>query len=161
MCCTWFAHDCAWATWAYVLKTVRSAVRLSKISNCALECDYYYYCYYYYYYIASNAQKMQWHRCQQCSLFISLFSHIILSFLSGSQHQLMVSFSQSNILSTFFMTIECFVILAVAACSGCMEINMFCNFLSVKGVGFWRENHRTGRERRRGRNGNSWSIKHF
>ena len=22
MCCTWFAHDCAWATWAYVLEGV-------------------------------------------------------------------------------------------------------------------------------------------
>ena len=27
MRCTWFAHDCAWATWAYVLETVRGAVR--------------------------------------------------------------------------------------------------------------------------------------
>ena len=27
MCCTWFAHDCAWATWAYMLETVCSAVR--------------------------------------------------------------------------------------------------------------------------------------
>ena len=44
MCCTWSAHDCAWATWAYVLETVHGAVkRLSKISNCAIEWDYYYY----------------------------------------------------------------------------------------------------------------------
>ena len=49
ICCTWFAHDCALATWAYVLETVRSAVRrLSKILNCAFECNYYYYYYYYY-----------------------------------------------------------------------------------------------------------------
>ena len=27
MCCTWFAHKCTWATWAYVLETVRGAVR--------------------------------------------------------------------------------------------------------------------------------------
>ena len=27
MCCTWFAHDCARATWAYALETVRGAVR--------------------------------------------------------------------------------------------------------------------------------------
>ena len=27
MCCTWFAHDCARATWAYGLETVRGAVR--------------------------------------------------------------------------------------------------------------------------------------
>ena len=27
MCCTWFAHDCTRATWAYVLETVRGAVR--------------------------------------------------------------------------------------------------------------------------------------
>ena len=27
MCCTWFAHDCARATWAYVLETVRGSVR--------------------------------------------------------------------------------------------------------------------------------------
>ena len=47
MCCTWFAHCCAWATWEYVLETVRSAVRrLSK----TFEYDYYYYYYYYYYY---------------------------------------------------------------------------------------------------------------
>ena len=26
-CCTWFAHNCARATWAYVLETVRGAVR--------------------------------------------------------------------------------------------------------------------------------------
>ena len=26
MCCTWFAHDCALSTWAYVLETVRGAV---------------------------------------------------------------------------------------------------------------------------------------
>ena len=45
----WFAHDCAQATWAYILETVRSAVRrLSKISNCDFECDYSYYYYYYY-----------------------------------------------------------------------------------------------------------------
>ena len=44
MCCTWFAHDCARATWAYMLETVCSTVRrLSKISNCAFKCDYYYY----------------------------------------------------------------------------------------------------------------------
>ena len=31
MCCTWFAHKCALATWAYMLETVRGAVRrLSK-----------------------------------------------------------------------------------------------------------------------------------
>ena len=29
MCCTWFAHDCAKATWAYVLEMVRGAVRRS------------------------------------------------------------------------------------------------------------------------------------
>ena len=41
MCCTWFAHDCAQSTWAFVLETVCGAVRrLSKISNCAFECDY-------------------------------------------------------------------------------------------------------------------------
>ena len=51
MCCTWFAHNCAGAIWAYVLETVRGAVRrLQKISNCAFECDYYYYYYYYYYF---------------------------------------------------------------------------------------------------------------
>ena len=27
MCCTWFVHDWAWATWTYVLETVRGAVR--------------------------------------------------------------------------------------------------------------------------------------
>ena len=38
MCCTWFAHDCARATGAYVLETVCGAVRrLSKILNCAFE----------------------------------------------------------------------------------------------------------------------------
>ena len=38
MCCMWFAHDCAHATWAYVLETVRGAVRrLQKISNSAFE----------------------------------------------------------------------------------------------------------------------------
>ena len=38
MCCTGFTHDCARATWAYVLQTVRGAVRrLSKISHCAFE----------------------------------------------------------------------------------------------------------------------------
>ena len=38
------SHDFAWATSAYVLETVRRAVRrLSKISNCAFEYDYYYY----------------------------------------------------------------------------------------------------------------------
>ena len=26
MCCTWFAHDCTWATWAYVLETVCGSV---------------------------------------------------------------------------------------------------------------------------------------
>ena len=42
MCCTWFAHHRALATWAYVLETVCGAVRrLSKISNCAFKCDYY------------------------------------------------------------------------------------------------------------------------
>ena len=47
--CTWFARDCARATWAYVLETVCGAMRrLYKISNSAFECDYYYYCYYYY-----------------------------------------------------------------------------------------------------------------
>ena len=51
MCCTWFAHDCASATWVYVLETFRGTVRrLYKISNCAFECNYYYYHYYYYYY---------------------------------------------------------------------------------------------------------------
>ena len=31
MCCTRFAHNCAWATWEYVLETVRGTVRrLSK-----------------------------------------------------------------------------------------------------------------------------------
>ena len=31
MCCTWFAHDCTWATWVYVLETVCGTVRrLSK-----------------------------------------------------------------------------------------------------------------------------------
>ena len=46
MCCMWFAHDCARATSAYVLETIRGAVRrLSKISNRACECDYYYYFY--------------------------------------------------------------------------------------------------------------------
>ena len=40
-CSMWFAHDCTQATWAYVLETVRAAVRrLSKISNCAFLCDY-------------------------------------------------------------------------------------------------------------------------
>ena len=50
MCCTWFAHDCARATWAYVLDTGRCTVRrLSKISYCVFEWDddddddYYYY----------------------------------------------------------------------------------------------------------------------
>ena len=44
MCCAWFADDYVQATWAYVLETVRGAVRrLSKISNCAFECNYYYY----------------------------------------------------------------------------------------------------------------------
>ena len=38
VCCTWFAHDCARATWAYVLETVRDAVRrLQKFSNSAFE----------------------------------------------------------------------------------------------------------------------------
>ena len=47
MCCTRFAHDCAWATWACMLETVRGAVRrLQKISNSTFECDYYYYYYY-------------------------------------------------------------------------------------------------------------------
>ena len=51
MCCTWFAYDCARATWTYVSETVRSAVRRwLKISNCAIQCDYYYYYHYYYYY---------------------------------------------------------------------------------------------------------------
>ena len=41
MCCTWFANDCAWATWTCVLETFLGAVRrLSKISNSAFECDY-------------------------------------------------------------------------------------------------------------------------
>ena len=44
MCCMWFAHDCIQATWAYVLETVRGAVRrLYKISNCTFEYDYYYF----------------------------------------------------------------------------------------------------------------------
>ena len=44
MCCTWFAHDWARVAWAYMLATVRGAVRrLQKISNCAFECDYHYY----------------------------------------------------------------------------------------------------------------------
>ena len=47
MCCMWFAHNCAQATWACVLEMVRStARRLSKILNCAFECG----CFYYYYY---------------------------------------------------------------------------------------------------------------
>ena len=47
MCCTWFAHEGAQATWAYVLETVHSAVRrLYKISNCTFQCDYYYFYYY-------------------------------------------------------------------------------------------------------------------
>ena len=41
MCCTWFAHNYALAIWVYMLETVRGTVRkLSKISNCAFECDY-------------------------------------------------------------------------------------------------------------------------
>ena len=56
MCCTWFAHDCAWATWAYVLETVRRAVRrLSEISNSAFECDY---CCCYYYSSAGPARRV-------------------------------------------------------------------------------------------------------
>ena len=66
MCCTWLAHGCARATWAYVLETVRGAVRrLSKISVpfnaiiiiiivvvvvVIIIIIYYYYYYYYYYY---------------------------------------------------------------------------------------------------------------
>ena len=42
MCCTCFTHNCAKATRAYVLETVLGAVRrLSKISNCAFQCDSY------------------------------------------------------------------------------------------------------------------------
>ena len=48
MYCTWFAHDCARAIWAYVLEIVCGAVRrLLKISNSAFECDYYNIIYYY------------------------------------------------------------------------------------------------------------------
>ena len=79
VCCTWFAHDCTWATWAYVLETVHSAVRrLSKILELCLwmwllllllsllsfewllllllsllsqvSCNYYYYYHHYYHY---------------------------------------------------------------------------------------------------------------
>ena len=43
MYCTWFAHDYAQTTRAYMLETARSTVRrLWKISNCAFQCDHYY-----------------------------------------------------------------------------------------------------------------------
>ena len=65
MCCTCFAHDCAWTTSVYVLETCSEET--VKILNCAFDCDYFYYycyfivvvvvlllccccCYYYYYY---------------------------------------------------------------------------------------------------------------
>ena len=41
MCCTWFAHGCAMATWAYV--QFAALWGDCKISNSAFECDYYYY----------------------------------------------------------------------------------------------------------------------
>ena len=41
--CVWFAHDCVLATWAYVLETVRSAMRGQwKFLDCAFQ----YCCYY-------------------------------------------------------------------------------------------------------------------
>ena len=54
------AHIFTQATWVYVLEAVRGAVkRLSKILNCALECNYFYYCYYYYYRIPGCVERLQ------------------------------------------------------------------------------------------------------
>ena len=76
MCCTWFAHHCTRATWAYVLEMVRVAVRrLSKILNCAFECDYYYY---YYYYCCCPSARIQGDHCMGES------SVHVLSQLGGS-----------------------------------------------------------------------------
>ena len=35
MCCTWFSHECAQSTWAYVLETVHGAVRRLQKSRIA------------------------------------------------------------------------------------------------------------------------------
>ena len=58
MCCTWFTHNCARATWAYELETVRGVVRrLHKISNCTFGYDYYYHYHYLYYYYVTWIKK--------------------------------------------------------------------------------------------------------
>ena len=72
MYCTWFAHKCAHATWAYVLETVCGTVRrFLKISNCAFQCDYYYpYHHQYYYYYCCCYYK--WRENSQCRQHQSL-----------------------------------------------------------------------------------------
>ena len=86
MCCAWFTYDRARATWAYVLETVRGAVRRllkkkKKKSNCAFQCDYYYY--YYYYYLhnqkQTEARKQAGARAHTHTRFFILTSTVALT----------------------------------------------------------------------------------
>ena len=62
---------CARATWVYVLEIVYGAVRrLSKISNCAFEWDYFYYYYYTFSAVASSHSSF----IVMINLFIFLFA---------------------------------------------------------------------------------------